>query len=216
MQTLREKIDKNADGVLSCEEINSFLIFYFGKEWFSLEVETIYSFLEDKYKKEFFDYDYTVAKINAIKTIYNSHSFFKDHVCFEKVVQAVCENRVHWDEDQEPFLEEINFAFDDLRGVFEINEELFSLEVMSYITGIAFGEGFFVLPENLKFVQKMLDILCKDKINDLELMKEEVLRKMKTTGVETLNEENIVDAQVLKLKRVLLYSPVKKRKKKNV
>lgn len=226
--TIRECIDANSDGVLSCHEINVFLKKEFGDQWPLLEQDTIYQSLYDKYGYSINgEYDFTFSKINAIKTIFLSDCFFEDHLCFEKIICAICELRVHPDEDQELEIAEINYGLNDIKTIMSFDEKSFCPETKAYIAGLASLEGLVLLPDSLSFCQDFLDKLhlesCLnffeekelerakvDRDKALKIVKESIKKVMSTQSLHLLNEDHMIDNQVLKLRQILAFSPIKR------
>lgn len=229
-KTLRVHIDANSNGVLSSKEITDFLVSEFGKDWVFMENDTMFQEWEGRFIPED-GYDYIRNKINALKTLYLSNSFYEDHLVFEKIISAICEIEISWEDDQEPDVSEINFAFKDIEEIMSLDKEFFCSEIRGYVAGIAQLEGMILLPERLSFAQNYLDRLNKETFlnffegEEREKAKnspESYLLYLKNTirsksdnfsSLEMLDEENLFDNQAIKLKRIYLFEKAKRRSK---
>lgn len=198
-----KKTGQPSDTRLSTLELSKFLAETCGETWPLLEQEEIYNCLEEagiSFSEE--PYDLVINRINALKTVLLSHSFFDDHRVFEKVVLALNDKIVEPHIDQELDIADIAFAIEEIESVIGV-EKNFSSDIRALVAIVAFDDGLVLLPGNIDFAQEELDILSKRVIGDLETFKNKV-KALYEKKIEELDDENPYDIQAIKLKRISL------------
>ena len=176
--------------------------------WQDLEQEEIYFRMGEagiKFEQE--DYDLFLNKMNALKAFLKNDAFYLDIDAFQNIVLALNEEVVEPEEHQDIDLVDILFAFKELESVTDFDPNFLSHEVKAYIASEAKEEGFVLLPEKLDCCQELLD-----KINyHLPLLSfKQAIRDRMDADIEELDEDGMVDAQVLKIKRVELSAQIRK------
>jgi len=144
-------------------------------------------------------------KVEALKAFLRNNLVWTDWHIFENAVILINNQTPNFNVIQRPRVREVAYAVDILN---KIKEEKFSEEVAKYIAAVARDRGLIVLPENLSFAQKYLDILYPDKeIKDMqkkvklgwEMLKEEDYRKM------DFDMSDPIDVQLARLLEIKIY-----------
>lgn len=97
------------------------------------------------------------GKVQAVKTVVSGNSFWKDHLAFEKIVMALNDRPVLFDQYQHPSPAMIGRALNEVASI-ALGED-FSDEVARYAAVICFEAGMVALPKSLRPFQESLDQL---------------------------------------------------------
>lgn len=127
------------------------------EEWLSWEPETLLRTLALQ------DEGSGVDKLLAIQAFcVNTDLALSDSVAFENLVHAFCNNVVVVDAPQAPYIEEVHYAVEQMKGLAKLvhhKDCVFVGEIPGYVAAVAKHRGWVLLPMDLSFAQALLDHL---------------------------------------------------------
>lgn len=172
----------------------------YGVEWFEWEAATLWSEILRDFKVPSVS-DAAKTKIQAVKTLHISESYWTEWEVFGWVTQAVNNNIPDWHTIQKPSIGQMMNSIDIATTV--RSGEVFSPEVAGYVAGCLLDEGVLYAPDDLKFCQSFIDQFAADKHLEgyPELVRAVQDRYAQIRKGATLElQENVMDIQVAKLK----------------
>lgn len=183
-------------------ELSAFLVSRFGKDWVTWESDTIWQELKRVMGKA--PDPPLKDKINAVKALLLSESFWLDHLVFEKVTMALNNHAVAFNVYQHPSPAMIANAIEEAG---KIRSAEYSPEVQAYIAAVCRDDGLVVLQGPLGIAQDELDQLTA--ATPAAALKREVLEALgKVPGNETTADrynENPVGVQLAKMAAIREY-----------
>jgi len=120
----------------------------FGLEWYSWEVETIWSEIQRVFQMHISELNR--SKVQTLKTLHVSNTAWDHWQVFEKIVQGLNNTVPHWAFMQVPTLEQLYATLDMLEHIRVVE---FSTEVKLYIATAVLHEDVTFVPPPLSFVQ---------------------------------------------------------------
>jgi len=172
----------------------------YGVEWFEWEAPTLWSEILRDFKVPSIS-DHAKTKIQAVKTLHISESFWTEWEVFGWITQALNNNIPDWQTMQRPSIGQMLNAIDIATMVRA--GETFSSEVAGYMASCFLDEGVLYAPEELKVAQPHIDHYAavygiEDYVGLVQGAQEKYLQVR--GGAEVELHENAVDVQVAKLK----------------
>jgi hypothetical protein len=172
----------------------------YGVDWFEWEAATLWSEILRDFKVPSIS-DHAKTKIQAIKTLHISESFWTEWEVFGWISQALNNNIPDWQTMQKPSIGQLLNAVDVATLVRA--DEVFSPEVQGYVAASILDEGVLYAPDELKFCQPDIDLYAASRpVEDYaSIVHETQTRYLQLRGGASLDlQENAVDVQVAKLK----------------
>lgn len=176
----------------------------FGLDFFNTPLTVIYQYLLDTFELNELPEE-TVNKMGAFKVLFSNDLFWSDWSVFEKICKAFNSGIVLFNSIQIPSPEEITYT---IKAVQVLRRESFDDEVKGYITAACLEHGtLYPHPDVVKlFLVDKLDEELKNLIKNLEKAFSRIRgRQLPQTG------NSVVDGQLFKTMRVLLYLEGKER-----
>lgn len=176
--------------------------------WLEWEPETI----EDELRLLGQSNEDLLDKVLAIQTLLVNDDFFTEAIVLEKVVLALCGTHVISTTVQDPTPAELNYGVTTAKSVRKLAKRSlteFDDDVLKYIAGVLWYNGFVLCPAALADAQPYLD-----RVNPQEDLKTKVRNKWSSLKPESLkslelSEDSAVDVQISRLLEVALYRGAK-------
>jgi len=127
----------------------------FGPEFWEWEVETLRIELQQTFRAS--PPQHNMDCIQALRTIHISNAWFHDWMLFEKVVAALNNEPVSFQNGQKPTLGQLMAAVDAINAIRPVD---FSQEISLYTAAVILDDGAYPVPEVLSF--------CKDYVTPTE------------------------------------------------
>jgi hypothetical protein len=172
-------------------------------DWFSWEPETLWVEIKDDFHVPSIA-DLAKTKIQAIKTIHISESYWKHWEAFCWITQSLNNNIPDWHVLQKPTLSQL-FNAVEIADVIR-SGEVFSLEVSSFVAACFLEEGVLYAPHPLEFCQPEIERFLKLRnLEEQTPLIEAVQGRYRETlkfpeGTALHLQETPVDIQVAKLR----------------
>lgn len=172
----------------------------YGVDWFEWEAATLWCEILRDFKVPSVS-DAAKTKIQAVKTLHISESYWTEWEVFGWISQALNNNIPDWHTIQKPSIGQLMNSI-DIATTVRAGEE-FSPEVAGFVAGCLLEEGVLYAPEELKFCQSYIDqFALSSGLEDYSGMVRAVQDKYTQVrrGAVLEFQENPVDIQVAKLK----------------
>ena len=172
----------------------------YGTDWFEWEAETLWKEIKEDFHVPSIS-DHAKAKIQAVKTLHIGQMYWTSWEVFCWITQALNNNIPDWQVIQKPSIAQLFNSVDSAEMV--RSDEVFALEVQSFVAASLLDEGVLYAPHPIAFCQSEVNRYLKDRgiaSSDLITEVQQKYREIIRTPEGLTLEENPVDIQVAKLK----------------
>lgn len=172
----------------------------YGVDWFVWEPQTLWCEILRDFKVPSIS-DHAKSKIQAIKTLHITASYWTEWEVFSWITQALNNNIPDWHTMQKPSIGQLMNSVDVATMV--RSGESFSDEVSGYVAGCILEEDVVFAPDDLRFAQQYIDqYAAEKKIEDYPalVMDTQIKYYAVRNGADVEFHETAADIQVAKLK----------------
>lgn len=176
-------------------------------EWFTWSPETLWKEIKEDFRVPSI-HDHVKAKIQAMKTLHITDSFWKQWEVFCWINQALNNNIPDFRVLQKPSLSQLLNSVDI--ATLTRNDSVFALDIQDFVAAAVVEDGVFYVPEPIQFCQDEIEtLLTRIQIEDASSTIKAVQKRFDelrsygpdfwTSTTAPVLEENVVDVQAAKL-----------------